>query len=131
MPIEIGDILQIEPGNMVGPTAHGIGDIIAMDPNAEWYIPLDGAPSEGYVTRLGDNYGDCIEISPRIIKIPFYSPDYPPDSGRNTVTVVRLGAFFLEGVSGRNVYGRFMEITTSGIGGGGGSTSLYGVRLVR
>ena len=111
-PIYIGDVLQVEPGNMVGPTNQGVDELIAMDPNATW--GASGIENSAYA-----NFS-----SPRIIKIPFYDPDYTPDSGRNTVEIVRLGAFFLEGMQGRNVYGRFIEITTAGDQNGGPSMLL-------
>ena len=31
-----GDLLLMEPGNMVGPTTQGIEDLIAQDPDAYW-----------------------------------------------------------------------------------------------
>jgi hypothetical protein len=115
--IFIGDELQVEPGNMIGPTAHGINELISQDPNARW--DGNGVADSAYP---GDS-------SPRVIKVPLYDDNYPPDSGRNSVTVVALAAFFLEDIQGRNVTGRFMEIITSGTQGGG-STTLKGVKLV-
>ncbi len=120
MAIEIGDILQVEPGNMVGPTKQAVDNLISQDPNAYW----DG--TKGQVVH--SNYPGY--SSPRIIKIPMYDPNYPPKSGRSTITVVRLGAFFLEGMQGKDVVGRFMKITTSGIWGPGPSM-LYGMKLVQ
>ena len=35
-PIPIGTTLQSENGNMIGPTAQGVDDLIALDPNADW-----------------------------------------------------------------------------------------------
>ena len=32
--VRIGDVLQIEPGNMVGPTKQGVDELIGMDPHA-------------------------------------------------------------------------------------------------
>jgi len=121
MAIEIGDQLQIEPGNMAGPTGHGVRDLIAMDPNAVW---------NGSTNRI-DNSDFAEFSSPRVCKIAMYDPDIPPESGRNYVTVVRLGAFFLERIQGnKSVYGRFIEITTGGVWGPGDS-DLYGVKLVQ
>jgi len=124
-PIFVGDELLVEPGNMIGPTAAGVRYIIDQDPNAYWYADDDYGQNGGYVAD-SDFEGFT---SPRIVKIPFYDPDYPPDSGRNTVEVIRLGAFFVEGISGRNVMGRFMEITAPGFGDGTGSL-IKDVRLV-
>ena len=117
-PVYIGDELLVEPGNMVGPTIQGINYLISLDPNVYW----DGTQT------AGSAYPGF--SSPRIIKVPFYDPNFPPDPGRDTVIVIRLGAFFLEGTQGRDVIGRFIEITTSGSWGGGPS-SLMGVKLVQ
>jgi hypothetical protein len=125
-PIFVGDELLVEPGNMIGPTAQGIQYLIDQDPNAYWFSDDEYGQNGGYVSD-SDFEGFT---SPRIVKIPFYDPNYPPDSGRNTVTVIRLGAFFVEGVSGRNVIGRFMEITSPGFGEGS-SSLIKDVRLVK
>ena len=116
--ISIGQTLLVEPGNMVGPTAQGVNDLISLDPNAYW----DGSGV------AGSDYAGF--SSPRIIKVPLYDPNYPPDSGRNTVQITKLGAFFIEGISGRNVTGRFIEITTAG-NPGSSSSMLKSVRLVQ
>ena len=34
--VHMGDPIVAEPGNMVGPTNHGVDDLIARDPNAYW-----------------------------------------------------------------------------------------------
>lgn len=122
--IYIGDELQIEPGNMVGPTVQGINDLIAMDPTAYW-DSTGGPDGAGGVVSDFPGYS-----SPRILKIPFYDFNIVPDSGRNSVIVIRLGAFFLEGMQGRDVIGRFIEITAPGSMGPGPS-SLYGVHLIQ
>lgn len=118
-PIEIGDMLQLEPGNMVGPTRQAVLELIAMDPNAYW----DG----GSNTIKASDFPEF--TSPRVCKVSMYDINFPPDPGRNYVTVVRLGAFFLEGMQGKDVHGRFIAITTSG-DWGPGDTDLYGVKLV-
>lgn len=118
MPIEVGDVLRTEPGNMVGPTNQAVDYLISQDPNAYW---------NGTEVANSDFAGSS---SPRIIKIPFYDPDYPPGPGVDTVTVIRLGAFFLEDMQGRNVTGRFIKEITSGTFGPGPS-DLYGVKLVQ
>jgi hypothetical protein len=112
----VGDELLVEPGNMIGPTAHATHELISQDPNAYWGgESVDGSAYPGF-------------SSPRIIKIPFYDPNLAPDSGRNTIIIVRLGAFFIEGFRGRNLIGRFIEITTPGTSGG--PSFLQGISLV-
>jgi hypothetical protein len=120
--VGVGDRLQLEPGNMVGPTAHGMEDLIAQDPGAYW----DPA------TQTVD--GSAFGLSPRVGLIPFFDPTLPPASGRNFVTVSKIGAFFIESVGpGSEVRGRFIQITTQGnpcAGGGLGSGLVKGIILV-
>jgi hypothetical protein len=115
--VEIGDVLQVEPGNMVGPTRQGINELIAMDPAAYW---------DGNCVANSAYPGTS---SPRIVKIPFYDPNDPPSSGRNSITVVGLGAFFVQEMQGKDVIGVFMNKVTHGKFGQGHSM-LKGLRLV-
>ena len=115
--VSVGDEIQVEPGNMVGPTKQGVDALVAMDASAYW----DG-------TRVaGSAYPGT--SSPRVVTIPLYDPNYPPDSGRNTVYVTQLASFFVTGIHGGDVIGIFMEKITHGQFGGGASM-LKGVRLV-
>jgi len=123
--IEPGDELQLEPGNMVGPTQHGMEDLIAMDPNAKW----DPVSKNVIDSEFGQ--------SPRVGLIPFFDPTLPPTSGRNSVMVSKIGAFFIESVGpGSQVNGRFIQITTTGSpcppggGNGIGGSFVKGLSLV-
>jgi Flp pilus assembly protein TadG len=123
--IGIGDILQVEPGNQVGPTHQGVSVLIGKDPGAYW------DPSLGeYGGVANSNAGpDGSSASPRVVVIPMYDPDLPPDSGRNTISVTRLGVFFIDTFQGRDLKGYFMEGWAQGSLGGGNSM-LKGVKLV-
>jgi hypothetical protein len=120
--VGIGDRLQLEPGNMVGPTAQGVGDLIAQDPGAYW----DSATQ----SVMGSDYG----LSPRIGLVPFFDPTMPPESGRNWVTVTKIGAFFIESVGpGSQVNARFIQVTQTGQpceGGGIGNSLVKGILLI-
>lgn len=118
--IEPGDNLQLEPGNMVGPTRQGMDDLIAQDPGAYW------DPSTKTIAN------STVAQSPRIGLVPFFDPTLPPTSGRNYVTVVKLGAFFIESMDGQNVTGRFIQITTPGVpcGDGLGNSLVKGLALI-
>jgi hypothetical protein len=120
--VGVGDRLQLEPGNMVGPTTHGMDDLVAQDPGAYW--------NAGSQTIEGSAFG----LSPRIGLVPFFDPTLPPDSGRNWVSVTKVGAFFIESVGpGSQVVGRFIQITSQGnpcAGGGLGSGLVKGIVLV-
>jgi len=100
--VGVGDQLQLEPGNMVGPTAHGMEDLVDQDAGAYW----DAASQ----TVKGSAFG----VSPRIGLVPFFDPTLPPASGRHYVTVSKVGAFFIEAVSAGQVTGRFIQITAQG-----------------
>jgi hypothetical protein len=96
-----GDECLLEPGHMVGPTQQGVTDLIAQDPDAYW----DG-------TQVVSDYPG---ISPRIIFVPFFDPLFGPHSGRSTVKISKIGAFFIEGVSGQaRVSARFVKVAAPG-----------------
>ena len=114
----IGDVIKVEPGNMVGPTQQGVMTLINADPGAYW----DGQKVAG--SRFPE------ETSPRIVKIPFYDPNFPPNSGRKNIGVYGLGAFFISSIQGGEVTAIFLHLATSGTRGSG-NTMLYGVYLVQ
>jgi hypothetical protein len=119
--IEIGDRLQLEPGRMVGPTSQAVEELVDLDPGAYWDASTKTVQ------------GSAFALSPRVGLIPFFDPTLPPVSGRNYVTVVKLGAFFIEGVdSASQVRGRFIQITTQGFPcpGGSGSALVKGIALI-
>jgi hypothetical protein len=124
--IGINDILQVEPGNQVGPTHQGVTILIGTDPDAYW----DPAFGE-YGGVVNSNAGpDGSSASARVVVIPMYDPNEPPDSGRNTITITRLGVFFIDSFQGRDLKGYFMEAWAQGSLGGGNSM-LKGVKLVQ
>lgn len=99
--VTVGDQLQVEPGNMVGPTRQGASELVALDPDAYWDADSNAV--------AGSSFGDVMS-SPRVALIPFYDPRLPQISGRNTLTVYQLGAVFIEGVNGKgDVTGRFIK----------------------
>jgi hypothetical protein len=124
--VNVGDIIQVEPGNMVGPTQQGVNYLIDLDPGAYWDPGFGG--NGGVVNSSSGPDGTA--LSPRVVVIPMYDPSQAPNSGRNIITVTRLGAFFVTGFHGKNLYGVFMEIWYHGAFGGGNSM-LKGVRLVQ
>jgi Putative Flp pilus-assembly TadE/G-like len=119
--VQPGDRLQLEPGNMVGPTAQGMRDLIDADPGAYWNA------AEGTIQ------GSAFGLSPRVVLVPFFDPTSPPQSGRNWVRVVKIGAFFLEEMgNGSEVRGRFVKVTVTGepCEGNSEGTFIEGIRLV-
>jgi hypothetical protein len=122
-----GDWLQLEPGNMVGPTNQGMRDLIAQDPDAYW-DPITQSVQ-----------GSRFQISPRIVLIPIHDPRLPINSGRTDVQVAKIAAFFMEQMEGNaEVRGRFLKVRApgepcvAGGGGGGGAGSFtYTLSLIR
>ncbi len=118
-PVNIGDTLLTQNGNLVGPTQQGVRDLIGQDLNAFW------DPASGQVG--GSDYGPS--GSPRIIRVPFFDPSQPPVSGKTTVTVTNIASLFLEGISNGVVTARIM--LASGQEPGGTPGALQFVRLVQ
>jgi Flp pilus assembly protein TadG len=119
--VQPGDSLLLEPGAQVGPTRQGMQDLIAQDPGAYY----DSVTK----TIKGSAYGQ----SPRVALVPFYDPNFPPQSGRNNVKVTKIGAFFMESVDGAGqVTGRFIQESAAGVpcDTNTGKTFLVGLHLV-
>jgi hypothetical protein len=101
--VNSGDRLLIEPGNMAGPTHHGMEELTAQDPQAFW---------DGFSESVS---GSAYARSPRITLVPFFDPRFPPTSGRNWVTVTKIGAFFIERLHPNgDIIGRFVRVTAQG-----------------
>jgi len=96
-----GDSMTQEPGDMTGPTNHGIDDLIAKDPNAYW----DTAKNEVHTS---------MNPTPRVFPIPLYDPDYyqlGKVNGRNaTLKVANWIGFFVVARNGNQVTGRITPI---------------------
>lgn len=103
MPVPIGSMLQNEPGNMIGPTAQGVRDLIALDPLAAWT-----GDETGHVTGGCMAAGTCT-LSPRMVALPIFNVDTyltGRASGRVDILVVNILGFFIEGLAGNDVLGR-------------------------
>jgi hypothetical protein len=107
-----GDLLLMEPGNMVGPTNDGVDDLIAKDPGAYWDTVLSKPVS-------------TMSPSPRVVAIPLYDPVYYDTGKLNGRTadlkVTQYMGFFVERREGNTVYGRITPITGLIKGSGGGA----------
>ncbi len=67
--VELGVPYDIEPGNMLGPTAQGIAELIGLDPGARWVTTPDG---RGEVR--GSDWGDNWLESPRVVRVAMFDP---------------------------------------------------------
>lgn len=123
--VKMGDPMTAEPGNMVGPTMQGVGDLVARDPNARW-----------------DTTCKCVRdsafpISPRIAVIPLYDP-YVYETGKQngksaSLTAVNFLGFFIEPPQGNQVVGRITPIGGLIAGDGPLATGAFptAIRLVQ
>jgi hypothetical protein len=100
--IGFGDLMQQEPGNMMGPTIAGVDVLMAKDPTAYW-------------DTFDNKVVSSQSPSPRVFPIPLYDPDYYQSgvtTGRNaTLRVANWIGFFIEGHTSNEVYGRITPIT--------------------
>lgn len=103
--VGVGDLLQIEPGNMVGPTDQGVAELIGADPLAEW-DPVTG-------TIINSAYG----VSPRVIIMAAFDPMLGAQTdvnGRDYLTVSKIMVMFLESHDTKTVIGRFIRKSADG-----------------
>lgn len=114
--ISVGDILDTQTGNLVGPTIQGLEDRMA-------------ACSDGSVTYY--NYPpDC----PRVVLVPVYKP-IGNSHQLKQVEVVGFASFFIESVGdpneGAEVVGRFIQTAYSGSSSSDtGDYGTYGYKLI-
>jgi hypothetical protein len=96
---ELGDEVDKEPGNIVGPTRQGFRDIFndpdeqnqRWDDDLNWPVHADGSP---------------VSVSSRRIRpIPMFDPRTWPDidQGRKPVEVMNLAGIWMEDFDGNNV----------------------------
>jgi hypothetical protein len=99
--LSYGDLIDPEPGNMVGPTKQGIEDLIAKDPSAYW----DTAANKVHSTQ---------KPSARVVAIPLFDPVYYDTGKLNganaSLKVINYMGFFIEGMKGGDVVGRITPI---------------------
>lgn len=109
--VAMGDPMNAEPGNMVGPTAQGTADLVAKDPNAYWD------------TVCSCVKGSAFGKSPRVAVVPLYDPAYYESGKHNgnnaSLRVANYLGFFIEGMQGQQVVGRITPISGLVKGGGG------------
>lgn len=127
--VQLGVPYDVEPGNMLGPTAQGISELISRDPGA-WWDPNVGSQGGIVGSAWGDNWLD----SPRVVRVAMFDPTTDIRSGMQTITFNNFGLFFIEAQNSPKdpVVGRFLYYV-DGDGAGTGPTSgslvLY-IRLV-
>lgn len=101
----LGQPIDLEMGNMVGPTRQGVNAVVSLDPNAYWDAQA------GRV--MGSTYGDAWLSSPRVVLIMLFDPGQIAGitGGNLVITPHDFGLFFVETMGNGNnapVYGRFL-----------------------
>jgi hypothetical protein len=96
-----GDRLMAEPGNMTGPTAQGVRDLIAKDPTARW-----DSIEQKVISQQSP--------SPRVAPIPVFDPafyDTGKQNGRNAdLKVANYIGIFVERMQGNDVIGVIVPV---------------------
>ncbi len=109
--VAIGDTMELEMGNMVGPTRQGWSDLFALDPTAY------------FNTATGTIENSAHEVSPRLIKVALYDPTVGvinSSSGGATkyIEVTKIAFLFIEappaGGSTVPVTARFVRYVSPG-----------------
>jgi hypothetical protein len=100
--MHVGELLNAEPGNMVGPTKQGLEGLVELDPSAYW----DTAANKVVSSQ---------NPSPRIKIVPIYDPYYynvGKQNGRNNdLKASNYIGFFIENVaSNGDVTGRITPV---------------------
>jgi Flp pilus assembly protein TadG len=142
---KIGDTLGVENGNMVGPTAQGVGDLYDLDPTADW----DPVEKKVINSCVGPPYTCSVpgyQSSPRIVALPVVNTAMAYDevhtdaggtkgAGDMTVKIVAILGFFVKGMDGKDVVGYLATKPDLLISNGGAPSPaaafLMSVRLVR
>ena len=117
--LRCGNSYSVETGNMVGPTAQGVRDLIGNPSIDSW----TGVVGE-YETPTG-----LSDMSRNLIIAPIWDacgmPGFCPAGSFGAGTQVELqiigfAVIFLEGIQGNDVIARLINISSCGPGGGGG-----------
>jgi Flp pilus assembly protein TadG len=105
--ITIGTVLESENGNMVGPTAQGVSDLIALDPNAQW-DPV----TKSVINSCAQATPSCGTSSPRVVAIPVFDIALYESTKRQGLPqfkIVNILGFFLDQMQGNDVRGYLTE----------------------
>jgi len=137
-PIFCSTAYPSEPGNMVGPTSHGVCQFICYDYGGSGNC--DSCAKDTYVgvgayRRPGSPNSDggigstsrSLAIAPIIDVCTFCPSNFPNGTDSAQYTVIGFATIFLEGFQGSNLQARLINVTDcsggGGAGGGGGGIS--------
>lgn len=122
--VHLGEEYMVETGNMTGPTKQGVEGLVDLDPDAQWDVSADSVVGSAFEPWEG---------SPRVIEIPLFDPTEPVDPGKKPIEFNNITSFFVEGMRGKDVVGRFMFASGIGVGsdGTGGEAVAPELKFVR
>lgn len=134
--IDLFQPYDLEPGNMVGPTFQGVGELIAQDPTAYWEPSANGG--RGGVARPNaaspNGWMQVGVASPRVVKLALFDPTQITGPGMQSIEFNNFALMFLEAqpTPASPVRGRFMYFAGGESTGGPnqGSLVMY-LRLVQ
>ena len=121
VPVAIDTEIISEPGAMVGPTAHGMDNLIAQDPNATWDVATQSVQNS-----CAQAATPCAAISPRIVAIPIFDTGWfheGKQTGRTQLRIVNILGFFINSMQGQDVSGVFMRIPGVLVAGAGANVN--------
>jgi hypothetical protein len=126
--VQLGTPYDIEPGNMLGPTAQGVKELIDEDPGARWSPSANSGQGAVENSAWGDNWLS----SPRVVRVAMFDPTQVITSGMQSITFNNFGLFFIEQqLSSKDpVVGRFLYYV-DGDGQGPGPTKGSLVLVLR
>ncbi len=106
--LQVGQVVETEPGNMEGPTSQGLEERVAAGSGYSWQtVPMS---------------------SPAVVDVPIISQ---PDNGKTEVTILGFAAFFITSVGCHGaVKGVFLNTVSSGQFGSGTGYGLQAERLI-
>ncbi|MBE0607691.1 MAG: Tad domain-containing protein [Deltaproteobacteria bacterium] len=132
-PVNIGDAIPLEPGNMVGPTRQGTQVLMDADRNSTWNEGKNLPESNVY--RITPQTGEKPWMdSPRVIRIPIYDPEAALTNGRTDVVIAGFAGFWVESIDPHQatVVGRYVQMPALGEAGPmKGTTSGPVLRVLR
>lgn len=105
--VQLGQAYNFENGGMQGPTKQGIEGLLAKDSEAEWDVNADSIVGSAFRPW---------KASPRIVKIPLFDPTQELRPGKKPIVFNNFTDFFIEGMQGKDVIGRFLYASGLGVG---------------
>jgi len=108
--VHLGQKYNFENGGMTGPTKQGVEALIAKDSDAEWDVDADSVVGSAYRPW---------KASPRVVKIPLFDPTQKLQPGKKPIVFNNFTDFFVVGLQGKDVIGRFLYASGIGVGSTG------------